>query len=341
MRAPTRRLQAAGLVALAAAAVAAPYVLPSYLVGLLTLIIIAAILATSINLLADAGLISVGHAGISAAAGYGLAYATAHGQAWPRAVLAGLAVTLLVSGVYAVTSMRASAVYFLMVTLALGMVVFGLTYRLTAITGGENGITGVDRPPLAAEYWQYYFVCLAALALTLLAAWVVARSPFGLALRGIRDSDSRMRSLGYNVTAYKFVAFMLSGVLAGVSGILATYHAEYISPASAGFARSALGLVMVILGGVGTLLGPLAGAAIVVLIENEVGSYVERWPTVLGLVFIAVVLFVPQGLAGVVAQASAALRGHRPPAARPLTEPHEPAGEPRPSPVPTKPPDPR
>lgn len=321
--------RAGGLALLAAAGVAAPYLLPSYVIGLLTLVIIAALFAASINLLADGGLISAGHAGISAAAGYGLAYATLHGSAWPAALLTALAVTLVVAAVYALTSMRTAAIYFLMVTLALGMVVYGLAYRLNRLTGGENGLRGIERPPAVEAYWQFYFLCLATLALTLLGLWVLGRSPFGLALRGIRDSESRMRSLGYNVAAHKFHAFLLSGLLAGLSGVLATYHAEYISPASASFARSALGVVMVILGGAGTLFGPLAGAAVVTWAENVLSGTVERWPTVLGLLFIAVVLFAPDGLAGI---AGRALRRSRPtrrptspqpqPGIDPSTDPH-------------------
>ena len=300
--------RAGGLAVLAFAGAAAPYVFPSYVIGLLTLVLIAALLAASINLLAAGGLFSAGHAGISAAAGYGLAYATAHGQAWPQALLVALLVTLSVAGVYALTSMRMAAIYFLMVTLALGMVVYGLAYRLNVLTGGENGLRDVDRPAAVAEYWQFYYLCLAVLAVVMAALWLVGRSPFGLALRGIRDSESRMRSLGYNVAGFKFLAVMLSGLLAGVSGVLATYQAEFISPASAGFARSALGLVMVIVGGTGTLLGPLAGAAIVALAQNELSVHMDRWQTALGLVFIAVVLFAPQGLTGLASRGAAMLR---------------------------------
>jgi branched-chain amino acid transport system permease protein len=354
-----RRWQLGGLAALAAAGVAAPYVLPSYIVGLLTLIVIAALFAASINLLAEAGLISAGHAGISAAAGYGLAYAIVHGSAWPVALLVAAATTVVVAGIYALTSMRTATIYFLMVTLALGMLVFGLAYRLGRITGGENGLRGLDRPPAVAAYWQFYFLCLGVLAVALVALWVLSRSPFGLALRGIRDSESRMRSLGYNVAAHKFCAFMLSGMVAGVSGVLATYHAEFISPVSAGFARSALGVVMVILGGTGALLGPLAGAAVVVWAENVLSGYLDRWPTALGLLFIAVVLFVPEGLAGIASRIAGWLPGSRrtPPAHRGAgpgdtasSHPSDPGSDPRTGPgpsdgprrvhVPAQPPDP-
>jgi branched-chain amino acid transport system permease protein len=222
--------------------------------------------------------------------------------------------------------MRTSGIYFLMVTLALGMIVFGLAYRLNRITNGENGITGVDRPPAVGEYWQFYFLCLIVLVLALVALWVINRSPFGLTLRGIRDSESRMRSLGYNVSAHKFFAVLLSGAFAGTAGVLGTWYSEFISPVTAGFLRSALGVIMVILGGAGTLLGPLAGAAVVVSAENVLSSYVDRWGTVLGLVFIAVVLFFPRGLAGIAAQVAKRLPWSRPsrrPPQPPSPEPPE------------------
>jgi branched-chain amino acid transport system permease protein len=280
-------------------ALAVPYVLRSYYVSLLSLAFVAGLLAASVNLLAgQMHLVSVGHAGIAASASYAVGWATNHGHGLGAQLLLALAATLLVSTVYAVTSMRTSGIFFLMVTLALGMLVFGLAYRLSRVTGGENGLRGIRRPEAFAQTWQYYYLCLAVLALAVLALWVIQRSPFGLVLRGIRDSESRMSSLGYSVPAYKFSAIMISGLVAGLAGLLAVWHAEFVSPSSAGFLRSALTVIMVILGGVGTWLGPLVGAGVVIWTENVLSTHVERWPTVLGLIFITVVLFAPKGVVG-------------------------------------------
>jgi branched-chain amino acid transport system permease protein len=280
-------------------ALAVPYVLRSYYVSLLSLAFVAGLLAASVNLLAgQMHLVSVGHAGIAASASYAVGWATNHGHGLGTQLLLALAVTLLVSAVYAVTSMRTNGIFFLMVTLALGMLVFGLAYRLSKVTGGENGLRGVRRPEVFAQTWQFYYLCLAVLALAVLALWVIQRSPFGLVLRGIRDSESRMSSLGYSVPAYKFSAIMISGLVAGLAGLLAVWHAEFVSPSSAGFLRSALTVIMVILGGVGTWLGPLVGAGVVIWTENVLSTHVERWPTVLGLIFITVVLFAPKGVVG-------------------------------------------
>lgn len=284
-------------------ALSAPLVLPSFAISVLSLILIAAVLASSVNMLVgQLGLLSLGHAGIAASAGYGVAWATVHGHpVGTQLGVAALAV-LMASAVYGLTTMRTGGIVFLMITLALGMIVYGLVFRLASVTGGQNGLTGVDRPQPLSEAGAFYVVTVIVLALVLGLLWVVGRSPFGLTMRGVRDSESRMASLGYSVASIKFRAVMLSGLIAGVAGVLAVWHAEFVSPATATFGRSALAVVMVIVGGVGTLVGPLVGAGIVVGSEHWLSSYVDRWQTVLGLVLIAVVLFAPSGLVGQLGQ---------------------------------------
>jgi branched-chain amino acid transport system permease protein len=280
-------------------AIALPYVVSNYYVTLLSLILATALLATSVNMLAgDAGLFSLGHAGIAAAAGYGLAWASRQGFDLLGQLLIAGALTLIASAIYGLISMRTNGVFFLMVTLAAGMVCFGMAYRWSSVTGGDNGLTGIRRPELIAEYWQFYFFALAAFVLVTVALIRVSRSPFGLVLRGIRDSESRMRSLGYNVPAYKFVGVILSGVVAGVAGVLLVWQTEFISPSFAGFEASALALVMIVLGGIGTTMGPLVGTAVVLTISQVLSTYVDRWPTILGVLFIASVILAPEGLIG-------------------------------------------
>jgi branched-chain amino acid transport system permease protein len=295
----TQIVKVAAIAVLAGIAIALPYVVTNYYVTLLSLILATALLATSVNMLAgDAGLFSLGHAGIAAAAGYGLAWASRQGfdLLWQLVIAAVL--TLVASAIYGLISMRTNGVFYLMVTLAAGMVCFGMAYRWSSVTGGDNGLTGIRRPDLIGEYWQFYFFVLAAFVLVTFALIRVSRSPFGLALRGIRDSESRMRSLGYNVPAYKFVGMMLSGVVAGLAGILLVWQTEFISPSFAGFEASALALVMIVLGGIGTTMGPLVGTAVVLAISQVLSTYVDRWPTILGALFIASVILAPQGLIG-------------------------------------------
>jgi branched-chain amino acid transport system permease protein len=294
-----RTVQVAALAAAGLAVLAAPLVLSSYLLTLLTLVFIAGLLAASVNFLAgEAGLVSMGQAGISAAAAYGVAYATVRGHDVLVQVGLALVVAVVVSAIYALMTMRSRGIVFLMITLALGMIVFGLAFKLASITGGQNGLTGIERPALIAESWSFYLVCAAAFVLGTLLLWHVSRSPFGLAVRGVRESESRMSSLGYRVAALKFGAVMIAGLVAGAAGILAVWQSEFISPSVAQFSRSALAVVMVILGGTGTLLGPLVGAAVVIGAEYWLSTYVERWATVLGVVFIVVVLFARRGIVG-------------------------------------------
>jgi branched-chain amino acid transport system permease protein len=305
------------LVAIAAAVVilvVLPYVISSYYVSLISIVFISAILASSINMLAgDANLVSLGHAGIAASAGYGLAWASKQGyDLGGQLAVAGI-MTVVTSAIYGLISMRTKGIFFLMVTLAAGMVCYGIAFRWSSVTGGDNGLTGISRPPGLASYWQFYFFVLAIFVIVTIALVITSRSPFGLAMRGIRDSETRMRSLGYNVPNYKFVAVFLSGIVAGIAGVLTVWQFEFISPSAGGFDRSAMVMVMVIIGGIGTLFGPLLGATLVVSIEQVLSTYFDRWPMVLGALFIAVVIFAPHGLDGGIRQLTRWFRRRRSP----------------------------
>jgi branched-chain amino acid transport system permease protein len=299
----TRAMQLVLTVVLLVTGFTAPQFLRPYLLGLLTLGLIFGLFAMSINLLAGhAGLVSAGHGGILGAAAYGVGYVARGAGTHLRQIVVGLAVGMVATAIFGAVAMRTARVYFIMVTLALGMLVWGAGFRLARITGGENGLTGIARPPGVALYWQYYYLCLIVVALCVLFMWVIVRSPFGLALRGLRDSESRLRALGYNTTAHKFYAFMLSGFFATIAGILLVYYFQFTSPATASFQRSSLGIMMVVLGGVGTALGPLVGSFVVVLVENVVSGFLERWPTAMGLIFVFTVLFARRGIVGSLGQ---------------------------------------
>lgn len=300
----------------------------SFVISLTTTILAAAMLASSVNFLTGlGGMTSLGHGAIAGASAYGAGWASKQGWDPGLQVVVALAVTLAASFVFGVLSMRTSGIYFLMVTLAVGMLIYGLAFRMSTITGGENGISNVSRPEFVGPYWAYYYFVFALFIVTTAVLWVVSRSPFGASLRGIRDSESRMRSLGYNIAGYKLGAFMISGTVAGLAGLLAVWHTHFVSPTSAGIERSILVLIMVILGGVGTLLGPLIGATIVVLVENVLSSHVDRWPTVLGIIFVIVILFARAGIAGSIAKL---VRRIRRPAGRPRESDPDPGGSQRP-----------
>lgn len=295
-------LIAAGLVLGAAL----PYLITSpYLVSIVTLALIYGLFAMSIDLMGGyGGHMSLGQAGIFGVGAYGVAYmASRVGAPHVTQVLVGLGAALVVSVVFALTAMRTTGVYYLMVTLAQGMIIWGLSIRLTTVTGAENGLRGVDRPEAVGAYWKYYYLCFAVVTLCAGLLWLIVHSPFGLSLRGLRESDSRLRMLGYNTVATKFYGFLLSGFFAAVAGVLFAYYNEFVSPSVTEFATSGQGVLMVVLGGVGTLVGPMIGAFSIVFIENVASTYVERWPTLMGLIFIVVIMFARKGFAGAIMQA--------------------------------------
>ena len=302
-------IRGAVIAVLLVVAIVLPYVLGSYYVSLLSLALIAAILASSINVLAgNAGLVSLGHAGIAAASGYGLAWAFRQGwDLWGQLGMA-LLLTAITSVIYGLISMRTRGISFLMVTLAAGVVVYGMAYRWSSVTGGTNGLPGIRRPEGVAEYWQFYFLVLVSFLVVTAALIVVGRSPFGLTLKGIRDGETRMVSLGYNVPLYKFGAMLVSGAVAGLAGVLAVWQSEFISPVAAGFQESAISMIMVALGGIGTVLGPLVGALLVTFFQQVLSSSFERWSTLLGILFILSVIFAPQGIVGGVSDLARRLR---------------------------------
>lgn len=281
---------------------ALPLVLSVYRVSIATEILIFALLAMSIDVLTGyAGRTPLGHGAIFGVATYVVIYwtAVAGGSAWTGLVLGILAATAL-SAIFALLATRVSGVYFLLLTLALGMIVWGVCLRWTSVTGGENGIRGVGRPAIIADPLTLYYVVLAVVMAFFFLIWRFVHSPFGLTLRGIRDSESRMRSLGYNVPLHMFLAFTVSGFFAGVAGALYALFNDFVSPSTVQLSQSVEGLLMAIIGGVGTLVGSLIGAAAIIMLENVVSEYTARWPMVLGLMFIVTMIFAPEGILGAV-----------------------------------------
>ncbi|MQA95275.1 MAG: branched-chain amino acid ABC transporter permease [Streptosporangiales bacterium] len=279
---------------------ALPYVAGPFAVATATLALIYGLFALSINLLAGyGGLLSLGHAGIFGVAAYGVGYIASRTEGGYGAQLFwGMAAGLAVSLIFGVMAMRTRRVYFLMVTLAQGMIVYGLAQSLEPVTGAENGLTGVYRPAFVLEDWQFYYLSLAVLAICAGLIQVVVRSPFGLALRGLADSDTRLAMTGYSVVGHRLLGFVLSGFFASIAGILYAYNNEYVSPSVAEFNTSAQAILMIILGGVGTLSGPVIGAFVIVFVQNVLSLQIERWPTVMGLIFILMVLFARNGFVG-------------------------------------------
>jgi branched-chain amino acid transport system permease protein len=292
----------AAVIALAvvAAAAALPLGLTNYRVGLATEILIFGVLAMSIDILAGfAGRTSLGHGAIFGVSSYVVVYATAQAGLSPAAAFAlGMMSATLLAVIFGLLAVRTSGVYFLLLTLALGMIVWGICLRWTQVTGGENGMRGDVRPAWLVTHKAFYWAVLTCAAVVSYAMWRFVRSPFGLSLRGIRDSESRMRSLGYNVPLHLFIGFTVSGFFAGVAGALYAMFNNFVSPSSVALAQSVEGVLMMIVGGVGTLFGGFVGAAAIIALENVVSAYTERWQSVLGVTFILIMILAPEGIIG-------------------------------------------
>jgi branched-chain amino acid transport system permease protein len=273
----------------------------SYYINIASQILLFAVFALALNVLVGyAGLVSLGHAGLFAVAGYSGALLLQAGFDHLTATAAAIGITLAASAVFAALSLRSTGIGFLMITLALGQIVWGVAYRWASLTNGDNGVNVSTRPaPFGvslAGATSFYFATLVVFLLAFLTMAIFVRSPFGASLRGTRDQARRMTALGYNVWLIRFLAIVFSGFWTGVSGLLFIYYNQFISPQVAALTSSAEVLLMVISGGTATLFGPIAGAAIVVMMKNVVSAYVERWNLVLGVIFVLIISFMPEGL---------------------------------------------
>ncbi len=299
------------LLAAGALAVAYPFVVRRYYVTLAEDILIYALFAMSLDLLLGyTGLTSFGHAAYFGLGAYLLAYITTHFGisnllVTVPAVMLGTALAALAIGFFA---LRTRGIYFLMVTLAFGQMLFSVAINWSVVTGGSDGLAGVPRPSLDLGLWsltlgsrESFFLLVVAVFAA--AWWLLHRlvnSPFGWALRGIRENEGRMRALGYNTFRYKMAAFVVGGAFAGLAGLLLAHSAAIASPENLYWTTSGQVMIMLIVGGSGTLSGPILGAAAVRLLRNYISSATDRWETMMGVVFILFVVFAPSGLIGLV-----------------------------------------
>ncbi|MCP4361363.1 MAG: branched-chain amino acid ABC transporter permease [Chloroflexi bacterium] len=301
-------------IVLLAAAVIVPFVVKPYYISLTIEVLVFAIFAMSLDLLLGyTGLASFGQAAFFGLGAYIAAYITSTNELalgltsnlllTVPVVMGGTAVVALLIGFFA---LRTSGVYFLMITLAFAQMLFSIAIRWSGVTGGSDGLPGVARPtigfgPLTYAFTSrtsYYFLVL---LFFLISLWIMHRlinSPFGWTLRGIRENEPRMKSLGYNTFRYKMATFAIAGAFAGLAGMLLVHFFRHASPDNLYWTISGQVIVMVVIGGAGTLTGPILGAALVRLFPLLVSSYTERWETLEGMVFILFVIYAPKGIMG-------------------------------------------
>lgn len=279
-----------------------PVVLSSYGVKLATEVYIMAIFVLSLGfIIGYSGLVSLGHAAF-----YGIgAYTVAILGKYVSNTYLLIILAIILAGFLAWLSgwlfIRSSGAYFLMITLAFSQMVYAFFYKVKPITGGADGMSvpadlnlgfGRISDPIALYYVMAiaFLICFA-----LLAIFVI--SPAGKSIKGVMENESRMKALGFSTLSYKLIAYTISGMMAGFAGALYAYYNAFVSPDVSSWMFSGQALVMVIIGGVGTLVGPPIGAAVFVVIQNYISSYTERWPIIMGIIFIAFVLYGRGGIA--------------------------------------------
>jgi branched-chain amino acid transport system permease protein len=296
------------VVALAAIALVVPNT-NSFVILLTTRALAFSILVMSVDiLLGYTGLASMGQAAYLGVGAYATAIlATKYhiGLGWDfwLVMLLGVALGAALAAVFGLLAIRASGVYFLMITLALGQCVWGLAYRWNSLTGGDNGINLRQRPKfggidLANEH-TFFFLVMAVFSVSLLMMYTLVRSPFGRSLAGIRERELRMKILGYNTWLHKYLAFIIAGAFGGLAGVLWAHTAGIVSPVNVELTTSVDALLMAVLGGSGTLVGGVIGACIVFGLREYLSTLVPWWQYVLGAVYVLTILYLPTGLMGI------------------------------------------
>jgi len=279
-----------------------PFFMGEFYINLASQILIAAVFALSLNLLVGyGGLPSLGHASFLGFAAYACAWSITRLGLDPFSAGAlALVATLVLAAFFGFIALRATGLGFMMITLALSQVLWGLAYRWAAVTNGDNGMSIPSRPRLFGlpldDAAAFYWFALGVTIVAFISIAVFIGSAFGASLQGTRDQPRRMAALGHDVWMIRWLTFIYAGFWGAVSGLLYIYYNKYIHPTSLAITSSAEGLLSVIAGGAGTMAGPVVGALLVVILKNYVSSYIERWNMLLGIVFLLIVLFAPEGI---------------------------------------------
>jgi branched-chain amino acid transport system permease protein len=271
---------------------------------LFTRIVIFALAAASLNLIMGyGGMMSFGHAAYLGIGGYAVGILAAEGIGsgfvqWPVALVASALFALVVGAL----SLRTRGVYFIMITLAFAQMAYYVAAGL-ARYGGDDGLTIYSRSDFLglinlSNRVQFYYLCLGCLLGGIYLIWRIVNSRFGMVVQGLRSNEQRMQAIGFPATRYRLVCFVISGTLCGLAGALLANNTDFISPAVMYWTRSGDLMVMVILGGMGSLFGPVLGAIVYLALEEFLSQFTEYWALILGPLLLIIVLFGRGGIFG-------------------------------------------
>lgn len=275
--------------------------LPSFYRFVLTRVLILGVFAMGYDLVKGyGGLVSLGHAALFGIGGYGLALSiTDSGVAGWVTVLIGIAAGLLLGATMALLTMRSTGIYFLLLTLVIGEAIFTLANASVSVTGGETGISRFNRDAVwtgLASDRAFLVACAICAIVVYLVLRVMVGSPWGLGLRGLRDSPARLEALGWSPGAMRIQVFAISGAVSAMAGIMTALHVGFIGPGSLSLVNSANVAVIAVLGGPGTLVGPAVAAGLFVVANEVISSYTTHWLLVEGAAYIVVMLVAPNGV---------------------------------------------
>lgn len=283
-----------------------PFIMSNYFLSILVEILILGIFALSLNILVGyTGLVSLGHAAFFGVGAYTSSLIALHYT--PNAfvtLLAGILLSVIMASIIGFFCNRVNGFYFLMLTLAFSQMFYALVYRWGSLTKGDNGLSGIPKPTLGVNGFldhpiAFYFFILVIFLIVFIGLRVILHSPLGQIFVGIRENETRVRVMGYNTTIYKNISFILAGGIGGLAGSLYAFFNGFISPKDIYWTMSGEVLIMVLVGGVGTLIGPVLGAAFIVILETFVSSYTDLWMLIVGMTFILFVIFIPKGIVSI------------------------------------------
>lgn len=284
-------------------------------------IMILAIFALGYNLLlGGTGLLSFGHAAFYAAGAYGLGLFCLHVHCHPLlGILVGVALATVMALIIGFFCVRHTEIYFAMLTLAFGMMVFSLIWNLRDVTGGDDGLVGIAREPLYLGIFtislmkagHYYFLVLFFFLLTVAVTYVIRQSPFGLVLSGIRENDRRVEFAGLSVRNYRLAVFVISGAFAGLAGALGTLLESHAAPFSAHWSHSAEPVLVSLIGGINSFTGPLVGSIIFVVLRETIERFTQNWMLWFGVILLVIIMGFRGGVVGAVSDFWSRVFGHR------------------------------